>query len=198
MHGGPTPIGIASPQFKDGKLSKYMYLPKMMTARVEQLSGDSIKNLEESIDIQKALESRLHEQFTEGVSIEKWRELKDVLATFNRLDADNQAPDPRTCLEGIQKIVAAGLTDAQSEAKLTEQLQSLHDTQRKLTESVFKCRKESQEIYTKEQWDMMLNILLMSVRNHSDGNALKHIVADLFAYQRDQEPKLIGNGVAGR
>jgi hypothetical protein len=111
MHGGKSLKGIAAPAFKDGKRSKYAYLPEHLSTRVEDLSADAIKNLEENINIQRAMESRIMEQFAEGGSLFKWRQLRSLangylLMVETAEKRDIEPPDPENFLHDLIQAIA--------------------------------------------------------------------------------------------
>jgi hypothetical protein len=201
IHGGLTPSGPAAHQFIDGKQSKYMYLPPTLTARVEQLAGDVIQNLEQSVDIQKALESRLMEEFQEGGGVEKWRDLKaEAIRYRDAVDLaekmEQEPPDAQEWLNQIIEAIADGSQIALAEESLRIKLQSLHETQRKLTETITKCRKEQQETYTQEQWNVMMNLVYLSLQKILDADKLRQFTTNLDAYRQQgsgQPRALIGS-----
>jgi hypothetical protein len=193
LHGGKSLSGPASPTFKTGLHSKSAYLPPVLTARMEELTYDAIGNLEESVKTHVVLESRINEEFGEGCSLERWRELKDELTRFENKEANGDNPSPRECLEAVQTLVSQGLHDAASEERLAERLRVNHEAQRKLSESVSKIRKEMQETYTQEQWNVMLNILLNILRQEIDARTVGNIITRLAAYSSEGkgQPKLL-------
>ncbi|MEZ5427292.1 MAG: hypothetical protein R2747_13565 [Pyrinomonadaceae bacterium] len=180
-HGGKTPKGFASPNFKHGKNSKYAYLPSNFSAQLENLLGDFIDNLEQSIEIQKLLETRLLEKLSTEESTEAWIKLKKAVSDYNDATHD---PDPANRAAGQSKafgmikfIVDEGL----NQSFLFRDIQSVHESQRKLSETLSKVRKEAQEIYTQEQWNEMLTVFAQILKtNITDSQTLKNIQDDLY------------------
>jgi hypothetical protein len=176
-HGGPTPVGIASPKFVHGKTSKAQYLPPHLTARMERINGDVLENLEESIGIQKTLETKILEQMKTGESSVLWGELAELVTFTNLILSD--PPKTEALNDDFEEFdidvwineqkayaydkAAALIREGKSlyavQKELRKDIQSIHDTQRKNTETLTKCRKETQEIYTQEQWQEMMNRL---------------------------------------
>lgn len=58
-----------------------------------------------------------------------------------------------TSIKDKKKAEAYTLEDLN---KITERIQSLHESQRKLTDSLIKCRKSVQETYTREMWNELM------------------------------------------
>jgi hypothetical protein len=174
-HGGPTPVGIASPKFVHGKTSKAQYLPPHLTARMERINGDVLENLEESIGIQKTLETKILEQMKTGESSILWGALTQTMQTaafdLTQVPPTPEFEDPDEFAENwvknikcdafdqIGTIIREGKSLYAVQKELRKDIQSIHDTQRKNTETLTKCRKETQEIYTQEQWQEMMNRL---------------------------------------
>lgn len=204
LHGGKSLSGPAHPSYKTGHRSKYTYLPPVLTARIEAMNFDLIENLEESVKTQIALETRLNEQFGEGCSLERWAELKAELDWFENAERmyqlsdgekEIEEPDARDCITRVSDLVKRGLQDARHEEQLADRLRTSHESQRKLSETISKVRKESQEIYTQEQWNVMLNILLNVTRKCivegyqkqlSDGVILGNITTELDLYSKKE------------
>jgi hypothetical protein len=187
MHGGKSLAGAAAPGFKDGKHSKYQYLPPVLTARAEELTGDALDNLEESIKIQRSIETQLLEKLGTGESPDAWNALGKIL------DADPEQMPPAAKLQAIRTIVDGAL----GELSLQQRIQSIHDTQRKLTETLSKVRKEAQETYTQEQWNAMLHVVLLAAKKAiTEPNALNRFITELDAHRTsdNQQPRLLGAG----
>lgn len=193
MHGGQTPKGAANPNFKDGRRSKYQYMPANLVSRYETLVYDAIANLEESIKSQMVRETQLNEKKGTGESAEAWIKLKAAVSDY---DQASHNPDPAAARAGqakafgmIRFITGEGL----SESFLQRDIDQCHEMQRKLTESVTKCRKEIQETYTSEQWHMFLETVMRIIRNNVDSRQLNSIQTQLLAASQNQsEPRLLG------
>lgn len=155
--GGATPVGPASPHFKDGKRSKYLFLPDPLARRVEELTIDAIKNLEGNINILCSLETSVMEKLGTGESPEAWKQLADV---FDRLDNN------KLTMGGALHLIRDIVDGAIAQDSLVARIQSLQESQRKQTETLTKSRKEIQETYTAEQWNLMLEILMRVIHNN--------------------------------
>ena len=57
-----------------------------MSTRREQMTGDTLDNLEESIQIEKTMESRLLEKFGTGESPDAGKDIQEALDDFNKPD----------------------------------------------------------------------------------------------------------------
>lgn len=164
MHGGATPNGIASPHFVNGKTSKYFYLPENLKSRASGLLNDTIKNLEESINIQKALETQYLEKLGTGESTEAWIKLQKAVKEY-----DEAEPADRAYAFGMIRFI---VKDGLNASFLNRDIQNIQESQRKLTETLSKVRKEAQEIYTQEEFGMFAGIILRILKDAIDDRRL--------------------------
>jgi len=187
-HGGKSLSGIASPTFKDGKSSKYQYLPPNFSSRLETVLSDHIENLEHSIEIQKTLETTYLEKLGTGESTEAWAKLQKAVTEYDDAARDS---DPAKKIEGqtrafgmIRFIVQEGL----NQSFLYRDVQAIQESQRKLSETLSKVRREAQEIYTHEQWNEMLAALVQVLKNNiKDTAVLQAIQQELYARSVNQQ-----------
>lgn len=199
-HGGKTPRGLANHSFMTGKTSKSQYLPPALRSRYEELNVTAIENLEESIKVQVAMETRLHDQLSTGESFQAWQLVKEAIADYDYATTD-EAKDG--VVARMKQITTSGLTAY----GVRKDIQSIHESQRKLTETLSKVRKEVQETFTLEQYNEMLNTLLNILRVELDPDTMKRVAHAIQEKQRlslkekngtnnyvDRE----GNGDAGR
>lgn len=84
FHGGHTPIGIQSPNFKDGSRSRHLPLPETLARTFEEAWHDpELLSLRRQIALHEAREHELSEQLSDGpeivVSVKKtWANLRAV------------------------------------------------------------------------------------------------------------------------
>lgn len=168
----------------DDKDSKLKYLPPEFAARLENVISDHIENLEHSIRIQKSLETTYLEKLGTGESAEAWSRLQKAVSAYDAaLAAGNQAAQAQA-FETIRFIAGDGL----GRAFLYRDIQSIQESQRKLSETLSRVRKEAQEIYTHEQWNELLSVLIQVLKsNIRDTVILQAIQRDL--YERTQNTK---------
>lgn len=194
MHGGKSKKGVASPTFKTGATSKYAYLPKVLFSRAENLLTDTLKNLEESIQIQKSLETTYLEKLGTNESTEAWKRLKAAVSEYEQAQFTAKNDGEKAAIQAkafgmIKWLVNEGL----SESFLHLDIARCHESQRKMTETLSKCRKEQQEIYTAEELNQILGIFLGIVkRNITDRAVLSNIQTEISAFQDNEDTRLIG------
>lgn len=176
-HGGKTPRGLANHSFMTGKTSKSQYLPPALRSRYEELNVTAIENLEESIKVQVAMETRLHDQLSTGESFQAWQLIKEAIADYDYATTD-EAKDG--VVARMRQITTSGLTAY----GVRKDIQSIHESQRKLTETLTRCRKEIQQTYTQEMWNEMLNELLNTIRTECDPDTMRRVATAIQTKQR--------------
>lgn len=166
---------------------KARYLPPILLDRYEQLNGDAIENLEESINIQKALETRLHEQLATGESGDAWRLLNELVPEYEIGDEETK----EGVFNRMKHIIHGGI----AAYGVRRDIQNIHESQRKLTETLTKCRKDVQETFTMEQWNSMLSELLHIMRMECDAETMRRVAMGIQSRQKllpSREPIDIG------
>jgi hypothetical protein len=187
-HGGATPI-IKTQIMRS---SKSEYLPKALYARFETLNGSVLDNLEESIRLQQTMETSIVERLDTGESSAAWDRLMGILGSPPMvIHEDNETEEEflakendhlRAQLEQAREVVYDAARSFAIQTQLRHELQDIQESQRKLSETLTKCRKEMQETYTKEQWNVLLLAALTSLKKHVEAAALAAVAQDFQAF----------------
>lgn len=180
------------------KQHKSEYLPDVVYARFDSLNGSVLDNLEESIKMQQALETSIIERLDSGESALAWDKLAEYLASVSLIDdgfsdqatAEDEADSLRrrvvqleAAIDAARRLVLEGSKSFAVQSQIRKELQAAHEAQRKLTETLTKCRKEMQETYTEEQWNVLLLAVLTSLKRHVDNHQLTAVVKDFDSFQ---------------
>lgn len=173
-HGGATPVGAASPQFKDGRYSKY--LPERLRERYQEAQRDpEILVLRDEVALADARLADLLTRVDAGESGSLWKELKglvDLLGTGVEM-ADLDVA--RAALAGLAAVVRKGATDALA----WQEIQSVVMLREHLVRSERQRLVQMQQMLSVEQAMTLIAALTESVRRHvSDAGALRAISAD--------------------
>lgn len=175
LHGGKTPRGIASPQFKDGRYSKAM--PERLLERFEAAKKDpELLNLSAEIAL---VESRLEDllrRVEHGESISLWKELEDTLMEYQLSENDGVRI---FAMSKMEKLIKRGLADFYT----WHDIGNLIEQRRKLVDTERKHMIQSQMMLTLEQGMTLVTALLTSVKaNVTDPIALRAISRDVERY----------------
>lgn len=176
MHGGPTPVGIALPQFRTGRHSKYM--PARLIERYQaSLSDPELLNLRDDIALIDARLTALLERVDIGESATLWEQVSDAWDAYQRVRGNGTKTE----------VEALGLVDwlirrGTNEYRAWAEVQTAIEQRRKLTDSEQKRLVAMQQMVTAEQALGFVAALQDSVRRHvSDRAILQAIALDMAA-----------------
>lgn len=176
LHGGKTPGGIASPQFKTGKYSKY--LPSRLLERYQVAAKDSdLLALREDIALIDARISDLLSRVDTGESGALWSEARKAFEDFRVANATKNADKMRTALMDLDSALERGITDYRAWNEVGQAIEQ----RRKLVESERKRLVEMQQMITSEQAMSLVAALTASVKEHvTDSATLSAIQAEFI------------------
>lgn len=176
-HGGKIPKGPESSQYKHGKFataSKINFIPDpKLIERTQSLAHDLIANLDDSVKIGAMIESRYLEKIGTTESTAAWIELRKAVNAYKKAEDE---VEKAIAFAVIDKIVEHGL----GEVHLIRDIQAAQESQRKITETAIRGRKERSETMTNEQFNWGLAKLVHIVTTHvADRNTLAKIYGAL-------------------
>jgi uncharacterized protein YjcR len=175
LHGGVSPKGIASGQFKTGRYSKY--LPKDLNSKFQEAIKDpTLLELGAEIGlVQSMLEERIQKLYS-GESVEFWEQARE---SFRELESAMDDGDE----VGVMKLRAAHLKTLQDGLRTSEayeSVQPLVEQRRKLAESENKRLKDLRATITMQQAMGIITLLTSIVKTHvTDQKVLAAISEDL-------------------
>lgn len=168
-HGGKTPSGIASPQFKTGLHSKYL------TAIPSRLSSDyqDIRHREDLLELSDEvalIDTRATdllkrvEQDGNGAPDVAWLLLQKTFDEYQKAVAEGAAgvAKAHAALNELEEIIEKGVSDALA----WREVYGLLEQRRKLVESERKRAVEQQEMLTSKEAMLLFNALLSVVNEH--------------------------------
>lgn len=186
-HGGSTPRGVAAPNYKHGKYSKYaMSLPeRYRSAYYRSIDDKKTIELSQQIALVEAREVELVERLTPETSTALWHDAQRSLDSM-RAAYEMSPDDPKKeiaaqrAFEALTEAVRRGVSNEDTWALLLNTLEMrrrLADTERKRIESL-------QDRPSREELAAFAGALFGSVRRHisdrsiSDNVALMRIAGD--------------------
>ena len=175
LHGGATPSGIASPQFKDGRYSKV--LPPRLKERYEAaLKDPQLLAQRPEIGLLDARLADLLARVDTGESGAIWQGLMaqrmELIAAQRAADVKGQAAAMRAIID----LIAQGHADYQAWADV----HTVVEQRRRLAESERRRLVEAQQMITTEQAWLLIQGIIESLTTHiTDRKILTAIQNDI-------------------
>jgi len=171
VHGGLTPGGLASPNLKTGRYSKY--IPANLTDRYEEAVSDpDILSLNEDVALLRSLVFKHLESMAAGDTHPSW---KPAYAGLQKVKKAIATGKEDLLLEGISEletVIMPNYRAAMAEDKVTgyiDQLGRIADKERRLLI-------DRQQVITVERMMLMITAIAAIVKQHvDDRNTLRDI-----------------------
>jgi len=175
VHGGLTPGGLASPNLKTGRYSKY--LPAQLQDRYQEAVSDpDILSLNEDVALLRSLVFKHLESMSTGDTHPSWKLAYSALQKLKKAIATGDAVDLITAMEEIEAVITPNYRAAVAEDKVTgyiDQLGRIADKERRLLI-------DRQQVITVERMMLMITAIAAIVKQHvDDRNTLRDIQADI-------------------
>lgn len=179
-HGGPTPSGLAHPNYKHGYHSKYLArLPTRMAGSYEQaLLEDDPHDLRPEIALLTAMIEDAIGKLNVGES-GQW--LVRVQRAVKRFDTAVSRGDETGIIEAAQKmreVVNGGVAYAEA----VNEVAGLVEQKRKTAETDARRQRRAEDIFTKEKAWLMLGFIDTAVHDavhtHTEGKVARRILTD--------------------
>jgi hypothetical protein len=175
LHGGKTPGGMASPQFKTGRYSKY--LPARLAGKYQDALADKhLLELRFEVALVDTRLAELIERVGAGESKDLWHTLKATNAELNVAIRSKDTAKMALAVRKIGELIDQGIGDHQAWVDVFDVIEQ----RRKLVESERKRLVEMQQMITSERAMLLIAALVDVVRNHvTDRDILAAISADV-------------------
>lgn len=174
MHGGKTPTGLALPQTKHGRYSKY--IPDRLQARYETALGDAqLLELRHEVALIDARLADLLARVDTGEAGALWRRAQGLMRSYGqaRRDGDDAAEG---LLRELQEVLGRGVADALAWAEV----HGVIEQRRKLVESERKRLVEQQQLITVERAMLLVGAISGIIQKHvTDTRQLAAIANDI-------------------
>lgn len=185
-HGGGTPVGIATPQFKNGAQSRHHPLPARMRETYEAgLKDQNLVELRADLALLDARMADVLKRVDTGESGAIWQALKEAQA---EADEANRAEDHialGAALRSIRELIVRGHGDWAAWGEV----RSILEQRRKLSESERKREVEAKQVISSERAMALITAVIDSVeRNVTDRKVLTRISHDVSAILNAPEP----------
>lgn len=185
-HGGGTPVGVASPQFKNGAHSRHHPMPARLRETYEAgLKDPSLVEMRADIAL---LDARLADVLTRvdtGESGAIWQALRDAQREADRATRAKDTGALQAALDDIRELIVRGHGDWAAWGDV----RSIIEQRRKLSESERKREVEAKQVISSERAMALITAVIDSVeRNVTDRKALTRISHDVSAILNNPGP----------
>jgi len=182
QHGGKTPMGRASSNFKHGRYSKYM--PAGMRERYfESINEPSVLELIDEIGI---IDSRIADRLTAleektDVSSSTWRTVRTLWRTFMGHIRSGNQEGQQELLRQLNEVITSG----SQQADVWDDLLNLVESRRKLVDSEGRRMEVKANIVTVEQAFYLVSATIDALKEvvyrYADPETARHIIVDASA-----------------
>lgn len=182
LHGGATPRGVASPQFKHGRYSKD--LPTKLAARFQEAQSDpKLLELRDEVALLDSRIAELLEKLPTGESQSNWADAQEVFKQLQSALTLGDAPGVKNSMGAMAQIFAR--TD---DSEVWQEVYSCIEQRRKLVESERKHMVQMEQLLTLSEVMTLGSALLASVKAHvQDRDALASISTEFSRLMEVQE-----------
>jgi hypothetical protein len=165
LHGGKSLRGLAHPNFKTGRYSKY--LPARMLERYEESKADSEQlALKSEIALVDARISDLLQRMDPAEPGELWETLQKLKKKVQEAARSGNTDAGNVAVMGILDVIARGARDFEAWADVF----TLIERRRRLVESEQKRLVAMQQMVTTEEVTMLVTATVASLKEHVEGN----------------------------
>lgn len=158
LHGGLTPGGVSSPQYRHGRYSKYV--PKHLKKGYDESRRDpELLSLHDDLALLETREKELLGRL--AVEQPPWSRVLSSLEALLSADPD----DIHTALEAHDKVIRDGAAAARVHERTWKQLQDLIDEKARLAQTEWKRLKELQQLLPVADAMTFVRTVLMAAKD---------------------------------
>lgn len=176
VHGGRTPSGLASPNLRTGRHSKY--LPAGLYEKFMEAQNDpTLFELRSEVSLVDARIGELLTRIDKSDSAEVWKRLGDSFGDLRKAimgDGDVQAVV--FALGALEKVINEGIGDWATWKEISLQVEQ----RRRLVESERLHQKQMQQLVSVDQMMLLAGALLASVKTHVKDKAALMAISKEF------------------
>ncbi len=190
LHGGATPSGIASPNFKHGKYSKYA-TGNLRQKYEEALQDESLLSMKHEVALIDARLQSLLELVDHGDIGARWLELQDLYETLTRATQEHDLGAGASAFEQIGAIINRAASDHETWSEIS----SAMEQRRKMVDTERKHMLDLQQFITANQAMLLVQTLTSIIREEvTDPDARARIQAKFVRYAIERDGETIGAG----
>lgn len=175
LHGGKSLRGIAHPNWKTGRYSKWLG-DKVLDKYLEAINDPELLSTRDEMAVLRARAMQILDEIDVGDSKLIWRNLRKAFRAFEKAYAANDEDRVNEHLLEVRRLVYAGGQDWEKWAEL----QAIFENIRRLAETERKRLVEMQQMITSERAYNFVTRLAEIVRAHVDDPKALNAISDDF------------------
>lgn len=187
MHGGKTPVGIASPHFKHGNRTRYgNALPTSLIRHHEEIQKDEERlSLMQDLDLQDTMLRSALEAMERGEAGELWVRLKEAWKQYQTAKKRQGEQSPEEALAYVGFLISEGYSEYMSRIEVRQMIQE----RARIVEGESKRMERAQQFVTASQALTFAQSLLQAViANVPDLSVRAAIQADFLRLTAREAP----------
>lgn len=175
LHGGNTPRGLRSPNWKHGRYSRY--LPDGILSKYKKAQKDNqLLVLKDEIALTDSFIAETLEQLDRDESGAIWKNLQAAAKEYRNAVAKGDKDESGRMIDIILMLIAEG----NQQLQIKREVVNLMDSRRKLVESERKRYQEDREMITHEKALSMINAIMHVVIDRvQDKQIVSLIIEDM-------------------
>lgn len=174
-HGGKTPAGVASPNFKTGRYSKY--LPDRLSNKYLEAREDAaLLELRDEIALLGTRAGELLENLQDGDTRQLWKDLRETWDALEDAVKAGDKPKQGKAIQEMGSIIKRGNAIYASWAEIY----NVTDQRRKTVESERKRLVEMQQMITAERMLLLVGAILGVIQRHVTDTKIISVIRQEF------------------
>lgn len=165
LHGGKSPAGMASPNFRHGRHSKY--LPARLAAKFAEAEADpTLYDLRSEVALVDTRLGELLERVENRDSAEIWKQLDGAYQDVRKALFSDKSDEKAVlfALGNLEKLIGQGLGDWAT----WKEIGGMVEQRRKLVESERTHQKQMQMMVSIDQMMLAVGAIMSSIKDHKD------------------------------
>jgi hypothetical protein len=175
LHGGATPRGLASPQFKHGKYSQDLQGLSLAEMYREAREDDELADVRDEIALLEARTRELLRRLGGGEGRAGWVEAAALMSRFRAANQRGDVPRQIECLDALERSLGQGVEDYD----LWDEISRTIERRTRLLEAEARRQVQLGQMIPAEKAYLLVTALLDAVRTHvKDQPALSRITEE--------------------
>lgn len=176
LHGGKTPRGIESANYKHGRYSNALFAKSIAEAYQQALDDPDYMAMRTDMALTTARINQLLERIDTGESMQAWKAAQKATTNLRDCLADDDAVGANEALTVLEEVILQGISDYYT----WEEIRQSQEHKRKMAGSELKLLQAKEQFITAEQAMVLISQIIKIIRdNITDKELLDTISAKI-------------------